>query len=194
MCALRRVCFYGHESKMNIGDTAMEQLRQLISHPKTEKVIIGLIILNAITLGLETIKPVVDQFGGLLHFLDTIILWIFVVELTARIIVNRLAFFKDPWSLFDFFVIAIALIPSTGSLSVLRALRILRVLRLVTVVPALRKVVAGLVGAMPALVPSACCCYWFIMCSPSWRPNSTARAIRSFLGILARQPTLCSKP
>ena len=129
----------------------MEQLRQLISHPKTEKVIIGLIILNAITLGLETIKPVVDQFGGLLHFLDTIILWIFVVELTARIIVNRLAFFKDPWSLFDFFVIAIALIPSTGSLSVLRALRILRVLRLVTVVPALRKVVAGLVGAMPGI-------------------------------------------
>ncbi|MGL4243346.1 MAG: ion transporter, partial [Beijerinckiaceae bacterium] len=61
------------------------------------------------------------------------------------------SFFKDPWSVFDFIVVAIALVPTTGSLSVLRALRILRVLRLVTVVPSLRRVVAGLVSAMPGM-------------------------------------------
>jgi voltage-gated sodium channel len=129
----------------------MERLKAIVTHPKTERIIIALIIVNAITLGLETVKPVMERFGGLLHLIDQVILWIFVAELVARIAVHRLAFFKDPWSIFDFFVVAIALIPATGSLSVLRALRILRVLRLLTVVPSLRKVVAGLIGAMPGM-------------------------------------------
>jgi voltage-gated sodium channel len=129
----------------------MDRLRAIVMHPLTERFVIILIVINAITLGLETSKSVMEQFGGLLHAIDQIILWIFVAELVARIAVHRLAFFKDPWSLFDFFVVAIALIPSTGSLSVLRALRILRVLRLVTVVPSLRRVVAGLISAMPGM-------------------------------------------
>jgi voltage-gated sodium channel len=129
----------------------MERLRALIVHPMTERIVITLIVFNAITLGLETSKTVMDNIGGLLHAVDQVILAVFVAELVARIAVHRLAFFKDPWSLFDFAVVAIALVPSTGSLSVLRALRILRVLRLVTVVPSLRRVVAGLVSAMPGM-------------------------------------------
>ncbi len=129
----------------------MEKLKAIVTHPRTERVIIGLIIVNAITLGLETSKSVMAEIGGILWWLDHILLGIFVLELVARIAVHRLAFFKDPWSLFDFFVVAIALIPATGSLSVLRALRILRVLRLLTVVPSLRRVVAGLIGAMPGM-------------------------------------------
>jgi len=52
---------------------------------------------------------------------------------------------------FDFFVVAIALMPATGPLSILRALRILRVLRLISAVPAMRRVVSGLLGAMPGM-------------------------------------------
>jgi voltage-gated sodium channel len=129
----------------------MDRLRAIVIHPLTERFVITLIVINAITLGLETSKPVMESFGGLLHLIDQVILWIFVAELVARIAVHRLAFFKDPWSLFDFFVVAIALIPATGSLSVLRALRILRVLRLVTVVPSLRRVVSGLISALPGM-------------------------------------------
>jgi voltage-gated sodium channel len=129
----------------------MDRLKAIVTHPRTERFIIVLIIINAVTLGLETSKTAMERIGGLLHAIDQIILWIFVAELVARIAVNRLAFFKDPWSLFDFAVVAIALIPATGSLSVLRALRILRVLRLLTVVPSLRKVTAGLIGALPGM-------------------------------------------
>ncbi len=129
----------------------METLRRIVTHPRTERVIITLIILNAITLGLETSKTAMAEIGGLLWWIDHILLAIFVVELLARIVVHRLAFFRDPWSLFDFAVVVIALLPATGSLSVLRALRILRVLRLLTVVPSLRRVVAGLIGAMPGM-------------------------------------------
>jgi voltage-gated sodium channel len=41
--------------------------------------------------------------------------------------------------------------PATGNLSVLRALRILRVLRIVGMVPSLKRVVGGLVAALPGM-------------------------------------------
>lgn len=126
-------------------------LARFVDHPLTERIIIALIVVNAITLGLETVPEVMAAYGPALMMLDKAILAIFVVELVARMIVKRLAFFKDPWSLFDLFVIGIALVPTSEGLSVLRALRILRALRLVTVVPSLRKVVSGLIGAMPGM-------------------------------------------
>jgi voltage-gated sodium channel len=126
-------------------------LARLVRHPMTERVIITLILINAITLGLETSQTVMSSYGAILTAIDRAILFVFVVELLARIAVHRIAFFKDPWSLFDFFVVAIALVPASEGLSVLRALRILRVLRLITAVPSLRKVVSGLVGAMPGM-------------------------------------------
>jgi voltage-gated sodium channel len=126
-------------------------LARIVDHRLTERVVMVLIIINAITLGMETSKSLMAAYGPLLIGLDRIILAIFVVELVARMIVRRGAFFRDPWSIFDLFVIGIALVPSSESLSVLRALRILRALRLITVVPSLRRVVAGLIGALPGM-------------------------------------------
>jgi len=91
------------------------------------------------------------RYGWLLELIDHIILAVFVVELTARITVHRLAFFRDPWSLFDLFVVAVALVPASEQFSVLRALRVLRVLRLITTVPALKRVVAGLLAGLPGM-------------------------------------------
>ena len=126
-------------------------LARILKDPRTERVVLGLIIFNAITLGLETSPPVMERHGDLLHALDRAVLAVFVVELAARMAVFRGKFFRDPWSLFDLFVVGIALVPATGSLSVLRALRILRVLRLVTAVPSLKRVVGGLVTALPGM-------------------------------------------
>ena len=129
----------------------MDALRTLIESRRFEAVIVAFIVVNAITLGLETSPAAVARFGGLLSFLDTAILTVFVAELCARFLVYRGRFFHDPWRVFDFVVVAIALMPATGNLSVLRALRILRVLRLVSVVPSLRRVVSGLVRALPGM-------------------------------------------
>ncbi len=126
-------------------------LRDLLARPITERVIMALILTNAVTLGMETSKSLMDAWGDWILWADKIILSIFVVEITARLIVNRWSFFKDPWSVFDFLVVVIALIPATGSLSVLRALRVLRVLRLITVLPSLRRVVGGLITALPGM-------------------------------------------
>jgi voltage-gated sodium channel len=127
------------------------RLALLLRTPLVERGVVALILINAVTLGLETSDSAMASFGGLLHAIDQAILAIFVVELAVRMFVYRARFFTDPWSVFDFIVVAIALLPATGSLSVLRALRILRVLRLVTALPSLRKVVAGLVGALPGM-------------------------------------------
>lgn len=129
----------------------MDALRSVIESRRFEAVITVLIVINAITLGLETSPAAMARFGGLLTALDTAVLSVFVAELFARFLVYRSAFFRDLWRVFDFLVVAIALLPATGNLSVLRALRILRVLRLVSVVPSLRRVVAGLVSALPGM-------------------------------------------
>jgi voltage-gated sodium channel len=129
----------------------MEWLSRLVHDPRTERFIMAVIIANAVVLGLETSKTVMAAYGGLLEILDHVMLAIFVVELLARIAVHRLAFFRDPWSVFDFLVVAVALVPATGNLSVVRALRVLRVLRLITVLPSLKRVVAGLLAALPGM-------------------------------------------
>ena len=126
-------------------------LRTIVDDPRTERVIMALIAVNAVILGLETSKSVMASFGPTLQVLDHIILAVFVIEIAARITVHRLAFFRDPWSVFDFLVIGIALVPATETFSVLRALRVLRVLRLITGIPTLRRVVAGLLAALPGM-------------------------------------------
>jgi len=128
-----------------------EAVQEIIESKRFEWAITGLIIINAIIMGMETNPQIQLQMGGLLHSLDQALLLIFTLELTLRVFVYRKQFFTDPWSIFDTTIIAIAWMPATGGLSVLRALRILRVLRLISVVPSLRKVVGGLIGALPGM-------------------------------------------
>jgi voltage-gated sodium channel len=131
--------------------TVFAWLSRIVNDPRTERVIMALIVLNAVILGLETSKSAMASSGRLLQVLDHVILAVFVVEIAARVVVHRLAFFRDPWSVFDFIVIGIALVPATETFSVLRSLRVLRVLRLITGVPTLRRVVAGLLAALPGM-------------------------------------------
>ena len=134
------------------GDAGLrERVRALLSSRRFEMAITVLIIVNAITLGLETSQAAMAAAGPLLIAIDRTVLAVFVVELALRFFVYRTRFFHDPWRVFDFVIVAVALVPATGNLSVLRALRILRVLRLVSMVPSLRRVVGGLVAALPGM-------------------------------------------
>lgn len=123
----------------------------LIDAPFFQRFVITLILINAVLLGLETSPAVMAKAGTLIIMLDQIILTLFVLEIALRIYVYRFSFWRDPWSIFDFSVVAIALIPATGPFAVLRALRVLRVLRLLTMVPSMRRVVGALLAAIPGL-------------------------------------------
>jgi voltage-gated sodium channel len=126
-------------------------LRRFVEHPLFQRLIVALIAINAVTLGAETSASIMAAVGPQLVMLDRAILAVFVVELLLRMMAYRFGFFRDPWSLFDLFVVAIALVPQTGSLSVLRALRILRALRLISAMPRLRRVVGALLSAIPGM-------------------------------------------
>jgi voltage-gated sodium channel len=113
--------------------------------------VVIVILINAITLGLETSKSAMAVAGPLIILIDKICLVIFVAELILKMIAHGGRFFKSGWNIFDFVIIAIALMPSTQGFSVLRALRILRVLRVISVAPSLRRVVEGFVTALPGM-------------------------------------------
>ncbi|MFK7794142.1 MAG: ion transporter [Gammaproteobacteria bacterium] len=111
----------------------------------------ALILINAVTLGLETDASILNKYGSILHFVDRVILILFTVELLLKFYAYRLAFFKSGWNIFDFLIVTIAWIPASGPLSVLRALRILRVLRLLSVVPQMRRVISALGHSIPGM-------------------------------------------
>jgi voltage-gated sodium channel len=126
-------------------------LRNLIESKSFEAVLTGLIVVNAITLGLETSPAILANWGPWLHTIDRMLLGVFVIELLVKLVVYRLSFFKSGWNVFDFAIIAIALVPASGPLTVLRALRILRVLRLVTIIPSLKRVVGAMIASLPGM-------------------------------------------
>ncbi|MCJ8238430.1 ion transporter [Peteryoungia algae] len=128
-----------------------DKLKKILSSNAWERVIITVILINSVTLGLETSPAVMQVMGPLLLAVDRIILTIFVAEIAARLYTFRFGFFRDPWSIFDFAIVAIALIPASGPFQVLRALRVLRVLRLISIVPSLRRVIGGLIAALPGM-------------------------------------------
>lgn len=127
------------------------RLQQLLESARFQNAIIVLIVVNAITLGLETSERVTSAIGPVLHWFDTIVLGIFAVEVIAKLVVYRTRFHRDPWNIFDLAVVTVALLPSTGGLAVLRSLRILRVLRLVSAVPSMRRIVGALLAAVPGI-------------------------------------------
>ncbi len=122
-----------------------------MDRPIVGQFIFGVIVFNAIILGLETSATVMAQAGGLIITLDRLCLAIFVVELAAKLFAQGPRFFRGGWNIFDFIIVGISLMPGSGGLSVLRALRILRVLRVISVVPSLRRVVEGFVTALPGM-------------------------------------------
>jgi voltage-gated sodium channel len=128
-----------------------QRVRAWVEQTRVQNVIIVLILINAVMLGLETSPGVMAEAGGLILMIDRAILAVFVVEIVLRLYAHRMDFWRDPWSVFDFAVVTIALIPATGPLAVLRALRVLRVLRLLTMVPSMRRVVGALLAAIPGL-------------------------------------------
>ena len=129
----------------------MTRLKAFIEHRYFTGFIIALILINAVTLGLETNDVLMAEHGKFMHFLDHGILAIFVLELLLKLIAYRAEFFRSGWNWFDSAIIAISLIPATGALSILRALRVFRVLRLLSAVPSMRRVISALFRAIPGM-------------------------------------------
>ncbi|MEM8576380.1 MAG: ion transporter [Pseudomonadota bacterium] len=136
---------------VKIDPPRLTRLAHTLESALFQNAIMGVILFNAVILGLETSETVMARFGWFIEIADTLCLAIFVIEIALKLVAYGWRFFRDGWNLFDFVIVGIALVPAAQSLSVLRALRILRLLRIISVSPSLRRVVEGLINALPGM-------------------------------------------
>ena len=120
--------------------------------------IMGVIVANAVTLGLGT-YDFSSGVDSLLTTLDEVFLGIFTVELAIRITAygrRPQDFFKDGWNLFDFIVIGLAFLPGIrDNVTLLRLARLLRVVRVVSVMPDLRVLLRAMTRSLPPIASLA---------------------------------------
>ncbi|MDY7045948.1 MAG: ion transporter [Bacillota bacterium] len=134
--------------------TIRKKCATLAEHPAFMNTIIVLIVLNAILVGLETYSFVAEKYAGWIYLADRILLWIFTLEIVIRLIGSRSlkAFFKDPWSVFDFVIVLSGhVLVGSYYVTVLRIMRVLRVLRAISIIPSLRKMVNALLLTIPSM-------------------------------------------
>jgi voltage-gated sodium channel len=135
------------------------RLARVVDSPAFAALVLGVIVANAVVLGLQTYDDVVEEYGGLLDLLNDVFLAFFVGELALRISSygrRPQSFFSDPWNVFDFVIIAAAFVPGLRSNStLLRLARLLRVIRVVRLLPELRVLTLAIVRSLPPLFSMA---------------------------------------
>jgi len=140
---------------MSVGETdtvtSQDGLAGAVESAWFRNFVTGLIIVNAIVLGILTYRDLPVAVLNVLEQVDTAITYVFVAEICIKLIAHRLSFFRSGWNWFDFIVVGISLVPGGQGLSVLRALRVLRVLRLLHVVPMMKRITEALLKALPGM-------------------------------------------
>lgn len=128
------------------------KIKDFVENNKFQNFIIGLIIINSITIGFETSEEMMASIGIYLRIIDKTILAVFILEMLIKFYAYRFKFFKSGWNVFDFLIIAVAVLPTSGTFAIFRALRIFRSLRLIKNIPKLRFIVESIFHSLPSLV------------------------------------------
>lgn len=132
----------------------IEWIRKWVHHAVFSHIVMGLIVINAVLVGLETYPSFYEPYRDWFYFADQMLLWIFTLEILLRIVVEKKCyhFFRDKWNVFDFILIISGhLIVGAHFLTVFRVLRVLRVLRAVSLIPSLRRLVEALLLTIPSM-------------------------------------------
>lgn len=130
-------------------------IKSLVQSSRFQNFIMVLIILNGITMGFETSKEFATNYHTFFETFNTFVMSIFTIEILLRIYVHKKEFFKDTWSIFDFIIVSISLVPASAGFEIFRVLRVLRLFRIITVVPQMRKIITALLGVIPGIASIA---------------------------------------
>ena len=129
--------------------------KKIVEQRFFEYFIIGLILLNGVVLGLETSPDIVANYGSWLILTSDIILAVFVIEAALKItaVAPKIGlYFGNGWNVFDFSIVVLSLLPTTGEYAMIaRLARLLRVARLLSTIPELRLIVSTLVRSIPSM-------------------------------------------
>ncbi len=134
----------------------MQPLLHRIAHAHWfQHFVTGVILFAGALVGAETNPSFVASYEGVLHVLDRAVLGIFLAEVVIKIGAEGSKpwrYFRDPWNLFDFAIVAAAFLPiDAQGVTVLRLLRLLRVLRLIRAIPRLQILVNALLKSIPSM-------------------------------------------
>ena len=139
------------------------------------------IIVNTVSIGLETSKNISESFKNVLFWVDQICLYIFIAELIFKAIVYNRDFFgenrKDNngneyfhvnrWNISDLIIVVVSLISSLSYFAIfrvfrvfrsfkvlktVRSLRIIKAFKLVNDITSLRTTFKGLIKAIPGIL------------------------------------------
>jgi len=140
--------------ELTMSHTTRQHIASVVTHPWFERLVLVVIVGNAITLGLETYPAIMIEHSSTLLRIDKFFIAFFVVELALRFFVYGREFWRDGWNWFDASVVIITLlpflgIPGLGNVSAFRAIRLLRVL---SIIPAFRRVLRGISKALSGSV------------------------------------------
>lgn len=132
-----------------------EKLRIFTESRAFQFFFIGVILFSGVLVGMDTYPSISSEYGSLISILDTIILWLFVIEIGLKMLSfgkQVTGFFKDGWNVFDFIIVSACFLPFEGqSIIILRLLRVLRIVRLVGTVPELKLIVNTLLKSIPSM-------------------------------------------
>ncbi len=136
-----------------------DRCRALIDHRSFELFIVGVIVINAIVLGMGTYADLASRHEPLFATIYNVILGIYVVELLIRLTAyrwNPREFVKDGWNIFDFIVVVASFVPALrANAMLLRMVRLLRIVRLVRFLPDLRVLVSAAGKSVPGIASLA---------------------------------------
>eukprot|EP01048_Picozoa_sp_COSAG05_P017512 COSAG05_NODE_2400_length_3111_cov_5.177291_1_plen_700_part_00 len=141
--------------------------KSIVQSDRFQLSIIIVIVLAGLLVGVQTYPGAVrltggscdeaakDCDGGWLAACDWVILGIFTLEVTLKLISEQLRpwrFFIVGWNVFDFLIVFACYMPFAGKMvAVLRLLRLLRVLKLVKSLPQLQMIVSGLMQGLSSI-------------------------------------------
>jgi voltage-gated sodium channel len=129
--------------------------RRIAESPRFQHFILGVIVVGAIVIGVETSATLTARYGPVIVALEVLIQAIFVAEIAIRILAcwpRPVAFFRNGWNIFDFIVVAASLLPQAGPFAVVaRLARLMRVTRLVSAFPELRLIIGTMVRSIPSM-------------------------------------------
>ena len=133
----------------------ISKARHIVESKVFRAAIIVVILLAAVLVGVETNSAFAAEHRALLHALDLMVLGIFIAEIALKIAAQGrrpVNYFRDGWTVFDFTIVAVCLLPSGGGFAaVLRLVRTLRLLRLVTALPKLQLLVGALLKSFSTM-------------------------------------------
>ena len=128
------------------------RLVKLVTGFSFDMFIMGVILADAIVLGLMTSDTMIFYFDNGLFLLDRLFMGIFIVEMILKLYALGRGFFKSGWNVFDLVIVAVSSVPFASSFIVLRTLRLFRLFKFVHRWPMLATIIDTFLALVPAIL------------------------------------------